>query len=154
MAGRALLLAALLTATLAATSADRANACSCADTDPRDRVEAGEPALIGRVVSRTPEDTTFSYTRPRYTIRVERDLNVRLGEEVVVLGDDVSSCSFDWRVGERVGAFLHAGRGAGPPASAAWRSRTSSSAPCGPIRARSAVAGSRCSPAATSATRA
>ena len=44
-------------------------------------------------------------------MRVERALNVRLGRKVVVLGDEFSSCSFDWRVGQRVGAFLHRARG-------------------------------------------
>ena len=38
-------------------------------------------------------------------------MNVRLGRKVEVLGDQFSSCAFDWKVGQRVGAFLHRTRG-------------------------------------------
>jgi hypothetical protein len=111
MAASRFLLAGLLSAGLAAATAGPAGACSCADTDPRDRVEAGERALIGRVVSATPGDYGPPATRPRYVVRVERSVNVRLGPEVVVFGDDQSSCSFRWEEGQRVGAFVRPVRG-------------------------------------------
>lgn len=101
MARRVLLLVALLSA----IAVERAEACSCADLDPRDRLEAGEAAVIGRVLSRTPETTTPPFEPSSYVVRVERALNARLGREVVVRGDS-SSCGFDWRTGQRVAAFL------------------------------------------------
>src|SRR5688572_22842386 len=83
---------------------ERAGACSCADLDPRDRFESGEPALIGRVVSSGPSERNHPFGGPatRYVVRVERALNARLGEEVAVLGSDISVCGFRWRVGQRV----------------------------------------------------
>jgi hypothetical protein len=38
-------------------------------------------------------------------------MNVRLGREIVLLDDEFSSCTFDWKVGQRVGAFLYRTRG-------------------------------------------
>ena len=112
MTARRLLLLVLITlAAVSAAGAEEASACSCADIDPRDRIEEGAPALIGRVVSVTPADPMPQGRYSRYVLRVERALNVRLGREVVVLDDEFSSCSFDWRAGQRVGAFLYRTRG-------------------------------------------
>jgi hypothetical protein len=110
MAAHRLLLLAVA-AVLVAVDADRAGACSCADLDPRDRVEAGVPAVIGRVVS-APDRLTASPRAARYVVRVERAVNVRLGDEVVVHASPFSSsCGVDWEVGQRVGAFLDRSRG-------------------------------------------
>jgi hypothetical protein len=112
MTARRLLWAALLAvAAPAAAGTGEASACSCADGDPRDRIEQGTPAVIGRVVSHTPADPIPQVRYSRYVLRVERALNVRLGREVVILDDEFSSCSFDWKVGRRVGAFLYRTRG-------------------------------------------
>src|SRR5918992_482945 len=84
MTARRLLLLALLTAaTLIGAGADRASACSCADSDPRDRVEAGEPALI-----------------------------VRLGRRVTLRSSPFSSsCGVEWNQGRRIATFLYRARG-------------------------------------------
>jgi hypothetical protein len=111
MAVKRLLVVAALTVAGTAASAGSAGACSCADEDPRDRLERGERALVGRVLSVRPGDFGPPARFPRYVVRVEHDLNVRLGRKVVVLGDDISSCSFDWKVGQRVGAFIRRTRG-------------------------------------------
>ena len=112
MTVRRLLLVALLTvATFAVAGTGEASACSCADGDPRDEIEEGAPAVIGRVVSHRPADPVPQERYSRYVVRVERALNVRLGRKVEVLGDEFSSCTFDWKVGQRVGAFLYRTRG-------------------------------------------
>lgn len=112
MTARRLLLVALLAlAAFAVAGTGEASACSCADSDPRDRIEEGVPAVIGRVVSHQPADPIPQERYSRYVVRVERALNVRLGRKVEVLGDQFSSCAFDWKVGQRVGAFLHRTRG-------------------------------------------
>src|SRR5918992_1465728 len=112
MTARRLLPLALLTAaTLIGAGADRASACSCADSDPRDRVEAGEPALIGRVVeaTRNPADP---YALARYVVRVERALNVRLGRRVTLRSSPFSSsCGVEWNEGRRIATFLYRARG-------------------------------------------
>ena len=112
MTARRLLILALLTAaTLIGAGADRASACSCADSDPRDRVEAGEPALIGRVVeaTRNPADP---YALARYVVRVERALNVRLGRRVTLRSSPFSSsCGVEWNEGRRIATFLYRARG-------------------------------------------
>ena len=57
MTARRLLLVALLApAAFATAGTGEASACSCADSDPRDRIEEGVPAVIGRVVSHQPAD--------------------------------------------------------------------------------------------------
>jgi hypothetical protein len=107
MTPRGLLLVAFLTPTLAAVAAESAQACSCGDADPRDRIERGEPAVIGQVASITHDDDTERPGPSRYVLRVERALNVRLGDRVVVRSSPYSSsCGVSWRVGQRVGAFL------------------------------------------------
>jgi hypothetical protein len=107
MTARRLVPALLAAAALAAAGADSAYACSCADYDPRDRVEAGEPAVIGRVVSAAPSDPQPSDRYSRYLVRVERAVNVRLGRQVAILSDRFDPCSVEWKVGRRVGLFLH-----------------------------------------------
>ena len=76
---------AVLTVLLFATAvwAEVAAGCSCADRDERDRLEAGEKALVGRVVAERripggPRD------RLAYRVRVERGIGVRLRREVEV----------------------------------------------------------------------
>jgi hypothetical protein len=109
MTARRLLPVALLTtAALALAGAERASACSCADSDPRDRIEQGTPAMIGRVVSAPPRNPTPPLRLARYVVRVERELNVRLGDRIVVRTNPYSSsCGVVWKRGQRVGAFLH-----------------------------------------------
>jgi hypothetical protein len=112
MTARRLLPVALLTiAALATLGTGRASACSCADSDPRDRLEAGEPAFIGRVVSAPPRNPTPPLQLARYVVRVERELNVRLGDRIVIRSNPYSSsCGVVWKPGRRVGAFLHRAR--------------------------------------------
>lgn len=113
MTARRLLLVALLgIAVPAAVGTGEASACSCADIDPRDRIEEGAPAVIGRVVSITHDDVTDRPGLSRYVLRVERALNVRLGDRIVVRSSPYSSsCGVSWRAGQRVGAFLDRTRG-------------------------------------------
>jgi hypothetical protein len=107
MTARRLLLAALLALVAPAAAADRAYACSCADFDPRDRLEAGEPAFIGRVVSAPPRNPTSPLEGARYVVRVERALGARLGHRIVIRSNPYSSCGVVWEPGQRVGAFLN-----------------------------------------------
>jgi hypothetical protein len=108
---KALLVPLLAVATVAVAWTGEASACSCADSNPRDRIEEGVPALIGRVVSHQPAEPIPQERYSRYVVRVERAFNVRLGRRIEVLGDEFSSCAFAWKVGQRVGAFLHRVRG-------------------------------------------
>jgi hypothetical protein len=105
-----LLLAALLVAVAVtvALDVDDAGACSCAGTDPRDRLAKGEPAVIGRVVAKRPQaDTLFGDPGFDYTVRVERALNADLGPEVTVTaGRRSPTCGLEWTLGERIGAFV------------------------------------------------
>jgi hypothetical protein len=106
---RPFFIALIALAVAAAVGTPGAGACSCANLDPRDQLEKGRPALVGRVVSKTGLEDS----RTRYVVRVERALNVRLGREVAVVGwDDEGGCGFSWRVGQRVAAFLYRDRGA------------------------------------------
>jgi hypothetical protein len=79
--------------------------------DPRDRLEAGEPAFIGRVVSAPPPNPTPPLEIASYVVRVERVLNGRLGRRIVVHSSPYSSsCGVAWQTGQRVGAFLDRNR--------------------------------------------
>jgi hypothetical protein len=53
-----------------AVGADLAGACTCADHDERDRLEAGEKAILGRVVG-APAFPVLERA-PVYTVRVSR----------------------------------------------------------------------------------
>jgi hypothetical protein len=112
MTARRLLLVVLLAIAAPAAGTERASACSCADYDPRDRLEAGEAAFVGRVVSAPPRNPTPPLKIARYVIRVERALNVRLGRRIVVRSNPYSSsCGVVWAAGRRVAAFLNRTRG-------------------------------------------
>jgi hypothetical protein len=112
MTARRLIVVALLALAAPAAAPDRASACSCADYDPRDRLEQGEPAFIGRVVSAPPRNPLQPLKVARYVVRVERALNVRLGRRIVVRSNPYSSsCGVVWARGRRVGAFLSRARG-------------------------------------------
>ncbi|HEX5980918.1 MAG TPA: hypothetical protein VFY52_07515 [Thermoleophilaceae bacterium] len=109
MNARRLLLLTGLSAVLVLAGADAARACSCADIDPRDRLEEGYPAMSGRVVEATHDDPPGSAT---YVVEVERALNVRLGDRVEIsAGLSEAGCGFRWREGRRVAAFIHRARG-------------------------------------------
>jgi hypothetical protein len=110
--------------------------------------------VIGRVASITHHDDTERPGLSRYVLRVERALNVRLGDRVVVRSSPYSSSrGVSWRVGQRVGAFLDRTR-------RGWRTFLYTLAKpfelerarSGPTRARSAAAAWRCWRAAASAT--
>jgi hypothetical protein len=62
-------------------------------------------------VSHVPADPIRQERYSRYVVRVERALNVRLGRRIELLDDEFSSCTWDWKVDQRVGAFLHRSRG-------------------------------------------
>jgi hypothetical protein len=82
--------------------ADVAAACTCADRDERDRLESGEKAIIGRVLSERqldPDRYDFSYR-----VRVERAIGVRLSG-MIELGVDFELCGTP-RVGARQGIFI------------------------------------------------
>jgi hypothetical protein len=100
--------ASIALATSAAVAVDLAGACSCVFVEPRDSIESGAPALIGRVVAKRPvDDATPAGPGYEYRVRVEREFNARLGGEVAVAGGYSSAtCGVDWQVGDRVGAFL------------------------------------------------
>ncbi len=94
----------ILVAATAAVGVDQAGACTCAPLDPRDRLADGDPAVLGEVVARRATEPA-GYA---YTVRVEDAFNATLGAEVVIDGGSMSAaCGFTWRVGQRVGAFLH-----------------------------------------------
>ena len=105
---RLTLAAALLTLAISvAIGADLARACSCAPTDPRDRLADGEPAVIGEVEARRTVESTPAGEVFEYTVRVERGLNASLGPVVMIRGaSNGGACGFRWEVGQRVGAFL------------------------------------------------
>jgi hypothetical protein len=82
--------------------AELAAACTCADRDERDRLESGEKAIIGRVLSERqldPDLYDFSYR-----VRVERSFGVRLSGEIE-LGVAFEQCG-TLRVGARQGIFI------------------------------------------------
>jgi hypothetical protein len=108
---RVSVVALLTVAALALAGTGEASACSCADIDPRDRIEEGAPAFVGRVVSAPPRNPTPPLEVARYVVRVERELNVRLADRIVLRSNPYSSsCGVVWRTGQRVGAFLHRAR--------------------------------------------
>jgi hypothetical protein len=112
MTARRLLFVVLLAIAAPAAGAEPASACSCADYDPRDRLEAGEAAFVGRVVSAPPRNPTPPLKIARYVVRVERALNVRLDRRIVVRSNPYSSsCGVVWAAGQRVGSFLNRTRG-------------------------------------------
>ena len=82
--------------------ADLAAACSCADRDERDRLERGERAIIGRVLSERQLDSDgYDFS---YRVRVERSIGVRLSGEIE-LGVEFEQCGTP-RVGARQGFFI------------------------------------------------
>ncbi len=85
-----------------AVSADLAAACSCADVDERDRLEAGEKAIIGRVLDERPLDDMGR--RLAYRVQVERSVGVRLSGEVEIVVD-FTQCGTP-TVGRREGMFI------------------------------------------------
>jgi len=106
-----LALVTLTCAGAAGVTADRASACSCMLMDPAERLENREPALIGEVTARKPVDPSGDLppgAMYEYTVRVERELNVDL-PETITLSSYVNgaACGFEWKVGQRVGAFLY-----------------------------------------------
>jgi hypothetical protein len=102
---RVWLVALLTVAALALVGAGEASACSCADIDPRDRLEQGHPAMSGRVVEATYDEPAGSAA---YVVEVERALNVRLGDRVEIrAGLSEAGCGFRWREGRRVAAFIY-----------------------------------------------
>ncbi len=84
-------------------SADLASACSCADVDERDRLEAGEKAIIGRVL----EEREIDARRQRFAfrIRVERSIGFRLSGEIELQLLDFGACGTPM-VGRRQGIFI------------------------------------------------
>ena len=98
---RSLVVLAALGAALGAW-AGLAAACTCADRDERDRIESGEQAIIGRVLSeRQPDPDRYDFS---YRVRVERSIGVRLSGEIE-LGVDAAVCGTP-RVGAREGFFI------------------------------------------------
>ena len=83
--------------------ADLAAACSCADVDERDRLEAGEKAIIGRVVA----ERAMNAERQRfaYRVRVERSVGVELSGEIELKLVDNGACG-NPIVGRREGFFV------------------------------------------------
>jgi hypothetical protein len=111
---RSLLVAALLVAATAGlVAAELARACVCGDGDARRALERGAVGLVGRVASKSPVPRTPGLGLPghRYVVRVTRAKGARIGGEVAVVGETTSPCGFEWRVGDRVGAFLGRIRG-------------------------------------------
>ncbi len=140
---------AVLTVLLFATAVwgDVAAGCSCADRDERDRLEAGEKALVGRVVAERripggPRD------RVAYRVRVERGIGVRLRREVEVTVA-FPDCGTP-QVGERQAMFVRRAGRAGEPTGAASSTPRSCCVPHRPTRARGEAAGRRFSPAGVS----
>jgi hypothetical protein len=83
--------------------ADLAAACSCADVDERDRLEAGEKAVVGRVVvKRAIDDEHGEFA---YRVRVERSVGVRLHSEIELRLVDFGACGTPV-VGRRQGIFI------------------------------------------------
>ena len=83
--------------------ADVAAACSCADVDERDRLEAGEKAIIGRVLEeRALDDVGREFA---YRIRVERSIGFRLSGEIELRLLDFGACGTPY-VGRREGIFI------------------------------------------------
>jgi hypothetical protein len=86
-----------------AVSADLASACSCADVDERDRLEAGERAIVGRVLEeRALDDERREFA---YRVRVERSVGVRLSGEIELRLEDFGACGAPV-VGRRQGIFI------------------------------------------------
>jgi hypothetical protein len=88
-----------------------AGACSCVASDPRDRLDDGQVAMVGVVLSatRTPNQLGGEAT---YRVRVEREANADLPNEITVReGLSGTTCDFTWHAGQRVAAFLR-GQGA------------------------------------------
>jgi hypothetical protein len=83
--------------------ADLAAACSCADRDERDRLEAGEKAIIGRVLEERALDDQGQ--RVAYRIRVERSIGFRLSGEIELRLLDFGACGTPI-VGRREGIFI------------------------------------------------
>lgn len=81
-----------------------ASACSCADGDPREAIEAADAAIVGvvRVASAQREDD-----EPRYRIEVEKPVKGSVGKVVTVHStSDSTSCGLMLEVGSRNGLLL------------------------------------------------
>jgi hypothetical protein len=90
--------------------AELAGACSCAQIAPRDKLEAADAGVIGRVVKKT---LVGRPDRPlgrvyRYRVRVNHWLKRRLGAHIKLRQHNQSAaCGFEWKKGERVAAYLY-----------------------------------------------
>jgi hypothetical protein len=84
-------------------SVDLAAACSCADVDERDRLEAGEKAIIVRVLEERALDDQGQ--RFAYRVRIERSVGVRLSGEIELRLLDFGACG-EPVVGRRQGIFI------------------------------------------------
>jgi hypothetical protein len=85
-----------------AVGVDLAAACSCADVDERDRLEAGEKAIIGRVLEERALDDRDQ--RFAYRVQVERRVGVQLSGEIEIRVD-FTQCGTPV-VGRRQGIFI------------------------------------------------
>ena len=105
---RFLALAVLVVALL--VPAELAGACSCAQIAPRDKLEAADAGVIGRVVKKT---LVGRPDRPlgqvyRYRVRVSSWLKRRLEAHIKLRQHNQSAaCGFEWSRGERVAAYLY-----------------------------------------------
>jgi len=99
--------------------ADSAMACSCAGgRTPQEKLADAKAAFVGRVVTKrdvTPQpegEAVVPGQRFRYRIRVSRSFKRRLGRRIrMEATTDDASCGFEWRVGQRVAAYLYGRRG-------------------------------------------
>jgi hypothetical protein len=102
------LCAAVAVVALAAlVGADLAVGCTCADRDERDRLQAGEIGMLGRILDRAPRETDLvGLPGYRYRVRVVRSANARLPGEIELEVPDDGCGPGLWEDGERAAAFV------------------------------------------------
>lgn len=94
---------AIATAAMLATTAEDAQACSCAPPDARTLLATTDAAFVGRLESRRETGNG----RVVLTFRVERSVKGRLGSSVdVETASSGSTCGVETSMGERIGLFL------------------------------------------------
>lgn len=93
----------VLMVTALVATATPAKACSCAQGDAREQLEAADAAIVGTALSRTPSGE-YSVT---YTFRVDEAVKGEFGETVQVgTASNGAACGLEVGIGQQTGLFL------------------------------------------------
>lgn len=84
-----------------------ANACSCMQTDPRDRLHQSDGAFIGTYTGREPADPTEPYGEHDYFFETEKVFKGDIGDVVEVRApENGAGCGLEYSEGSRGALFL------------------------------------------------